>query len=494
VRCRVARSLAVAPYLASLALSLACAGVQPHSEPKREVILRSEADDERVGGQTALQVGGAMGFIEDPDLNAYVDAVGQRLARYAPRGGFRYQFKIVDQDVPNAFALPGGYIYVSRGLLIMANSEDDLAGVLGHEIIHVAARHAAARQSMVEGMPGIMQALVGGAIAGYGRDQEREADRLGQGLAGLAGYDPQGLANFLTSLEFQERLALGGSRLPRFFDSHPATSERTASASSRARMVAWERKPEIVAGRAGYLEKIEGLVVGTGASEGVFQGDRFLHPDLGFMLRFPPDWDTQNSREAVGAISPLRDAIISLAHDSMGDDPRRAASAFIEQARGQGLRIVSGQPVKLGGLAAFRAEGYALASGASLPVEITWIAFRGSVYRIVGVASPRAGKDRYAGDFRSVVRSFRPITAEARRSIREDRLRIARARGGETLDELSIRTGNTWNVQETAVMNGIYANARLKSGQLVKVAVPEKYAARTDSGPGPALAGRQALN
>jgi len=477
-------------WLALAAALLACAAPAPRAEPKREVILRSEADDERVGGQTALQVGGAMGFVEDPALNAYVDAIGQRLARYAPRGSFQYQFKIVDQDVPNAFALPGGYIYVSRGLLVMANSEDDLAGVLGHEIIHVAARHAAARQSMVEGMPGIVQALAGGAIAGYGRDQEREADRLGQGLAGLAGYDPQGLVHFLTSLEFQERLALGGSRLPRFFDSHPATSERIASASSRARMVAWERKPEIADGRAGYLERVEGLVVGTSASEGVFQGERFLHPDLGFTLRFPPDWLTQNTREAVGAISPQRDAMISLAHDSKGDDPQRAAAVFLEEARGQGLRVATQQPVKLGGLTAFRAEANVLASGVSLPVEITWISYRGSVYRIMGVASPRAGRNRYTGDFRSVVRSFRPLTPELRKSIREDRLRIARARGGETLSELSSRTGNTWNVQETAVMNGIYANARLQPGQLVKVALPEDYQALMGAAPERALAVR----
>jgi len=472
-----ARRLRAAALLLLSACALACGGGgTTQAAPRREVILRTEADDERVGEQTAMQVGGAMGFVEDAALGAYVDAVGKRLARYAPRGGFQYQFKIVDQDVPNAFALPGGYIYVSRGLLIMANSEDDLAGVLGHEIVHVAARHAAARQGVIQGMPGIVQALAGGTIAEYGRDQEREADRLGQGLAGLAGYDPQGLANFLTSLEFQERLQLGGSRLPRFFDSHPATAERTASASSRARMVAWQREPGIANGPAGYLEKIEGLVVGTGASEGVFQGSRFLHPELDFTLRFPPDWDTQNTREAVGAISPQRDAMISLAHEAMGQDPRRAASDFLARAREQGLRVDRTQPVVLAGMNAFRAEGHALASGAALPVELTWIAHRGAIYRITGVSSPRAGT-RYSGAFRSVVRSFRPLSAEARQSIRESRLRIVPARAGETLPELSERTGNLWNVQETAVMNGLYANAILASGQRVKVALPERYGA-----------------
>ncbi|HEY5656800.1 MAG TPA: M48 family metalloprotease [Myxococcota bacterium] len=465
----------IAALLLLALAAAACGGSQARPPQRREVILSTEAHDERVGEQTSMQVGGAMGFVEDPALAAYVEAIGKRVARYAPRGGFQYQFKIVDQDVPNAFALPGGYIYVSRGLLIMANSEDELAGVLGHEIIHVASRHAAARQSMIEGMPGVVQFLAGGAIAEYGREQERESDRLGQGLAGLAGYDPQGLAGFLTSLEFQERLRLGGSRLPGYFDSHPATSERTASASSRARMVAWQRQPEIAPGRAGYLARIDGLVVGTSASEGVFQDNRFLHPELGFTLRFPPDWDAQNTRQAVGAVSPQRDAMVSLELEARGDDPQRAASNFLEKVRAQGLRVDKMQPVKLGGLAGFRAEGRVSASGVSLPVHLTWIAHRGAIYRITGVASPRAGS-RYDATFLNVARSFRLLPPEARQSIREQRLRIATARSDETLVQLSERTGNLWNVQETAVMNGLFANARLESGQLVKVALPERYA------------------
>lgn len=476
--------LGCAVLLLPVLLALACGGSQKGSPQGREVILSTEAHDERVGEQTAMQVGGAMGFVEDPALTAYVAAVGKRVARYAPRGGFQYQFKIVDQDVPNAFALPGGYIYVSRGLLIMSNSEDELAGVLAHEVIHVAARHAAARQSVIQGMPGFAQFLAGGYIAEYGRDQERESDRLGQGLAGLAGYDPQGLADFLTGLEFQERLRLGGSRLPGYLDSHPATSERTASASSRARMVAWQRVPEIAPGRAGYLERIDGLVVGTGASEGVFQDNRFLHPELGFTLRFPPDWDTQNTRQAVGAISPRRDAVVSLEHEAMGDDPQRAASGFLEKVRAQGLRVEKLQPVKLGGLRAFRAQGRASGSGGSLQVQLTWVAHRGSIYRITGIASPRAGS-RYDATFFSVARSFRPLPPEARQSIREQRLRIARARSGETLPQLSQRTGNVWNVQETAVMNGLFANARLESGQLVKVALPERYGQGSSPGASP---------
>jgi predicted Zn-dependent protease len=447
-----------------------CGGGAPRDRPP-EVILRTEHDDVRVGEEAAEQVGGSMGLIEDPELAGYVNAIGQRLAHYAPRGGFRYSFQIVDQEAPNAFALPGGFIYVSRGLLILSNSEQELAGVIGHEIIHVAARHAAARQSVMRGLPGPLQFMAMGYIAGFGRDQEREADRLGQGLAGLAGYDPHGLASFLQQLNSEERLQLGMSRLPGWLDSHPATAERVASASSRADMVAWQPKPGIAANRAEYLARIDGLIVGTAASEGAFQGDRFIHPDMRFTIRFPPGWTTLNTRQAVGAVAPKSDAMISLEHQGRGDDPAAAAQQFLSAPSQRGIGIDKKQPVKLGGLAAYRAEGGVSSRGGPIHVQFTWVAYRGSIFRITGFAQGR----RYEGSLRSVPRTFRPLPPDWNESIQERRLRVVSARSGESLQQLSARASNTWNLQQTAVMNGIFADARLEAGQLVKVAVAEQY-------------------
>ena len=446
-----------------------CSGDGKRPPVRRQAVLYTEANDQRAGEQASLQVGGQMGFVDDPELQAYVDAVGQRLAHFAPRGRFPYQFQIVDQDAPNAFALPGGYIYVSRGLLILTNSEAELAGVLGHEIIHVAARHAASRQALIRGMSGPMKLLAGGSVAGFGRDQEREADRLGQGLAGLAGYDPEGLAVFLRSMEFEERLALGGSRHPRFYDSHPATSERVATAAGRARNVAWTAKAEIAGSRADYLRRIEGLVVGTSASEGVFQGEHFLHPELGFGLRFPRGWATQNTRQAVGAVSLRRDAAIFLEHQAQGISVQRAAQGFLASDAGQGLRVGAVQPIRIGALAGARVEG----SASGLSIVITWIAYDGSVYRITGVSRPPL--KRYEGSFRAVARSFRPLPPDAQLGLTERRLRIATARAGESLPALSQRSRNTWNIQETAVMNEFFADVRFRGGELVKVAVEEDY-------------------
>jgi predicted Zn-dependent protease len=447
------------------------------TRPQREVILTSEAVDERVGREAAVDVTQSLGLVDAPALAAYVNEVGGRIARHAPHGRFQYHFAVVDQDAPNAFALPGGYIYVSRGLLVLTNSEDELANVIGHEIVHVAARHAAARQAMIRGLPGPFQFFAQGHIAGYSRNQEREADRLGQGLAGVAGFDPGGMADFLKDLEFSERLRLGMSRLPSFYDTHPATSERVASAAGRARMVSWQRGPGIAESQADYLRRLEGLVVGLSAAEGVFRGERFVHPDLDFGLRFPDGWTTMNTHTAVGAVSPARNAQIVLEGQGRGSDPEQAASQYLGQSENQKFKISAIQPLEIGSYPAYRVEGKAATPSGGLPVAITWIARNDMIFRLTCLSAP-GSFDKYAGICGAVARSFRPLPPQLRNSVRETRLHIVEARAGESLKQLSERSRNEWDLQKTAVTNDVFANEPLGAGRLVKVAVSEPYRPR----------------
>ncbi len=362
---------------------------------------------------------------------------------------------------------------MSRGLLTLANSEDELANVIGHEIIHVAARHAAARQALQRALPGgPFQFHSMGELAAYGRDQEREADRLGQGLSALAGYSPEGMVTFMRDLEYMERLQLGMSRLPSFFDTHPVTSERVATAAARARVIRWERVEPIAGDRNGYLRRVEGLIIGDSAKAGVIQGSRFYHPDLGFTMRFPDGWQVINTPEAVGAISPRRDAQVFLEHQGLGRDPRLSGQEYIAEVESKGFRLKEFTEVKVGGFDAFRAEGTALLGGGrSLRISLTWVAMNSSIYRITGAAI----SDRYMPAFISVARSFREITPAQRASVHENHLKIVVAHEGETLAQLSKRTGNDWNVQQTAIMNDIFANAKLRAGQHVKVSIPVPY-------------------
>jgi len=473
VRCTL-HSVAGSMVLASALFALACGGSPPTRERPREVILRSEDVDRKVGKETAQDVKAQLGLIEDSELTAYVAKVGARLARHAPRRNFEYSFQIVDQEAPNAFALPGGYIFVSRGLLTLANSEDELANVLGHEIVHVAARHAAARQEIGRSLPAKLDWLQGGYLASYGRDQEREADRLGQGLAAVAGYDPGGLVAFLRELEHTERLELGSSRLPGFWDTHPSTNSRVAEAGTRANMTAWTRRPPIAAAHADFLRQMEGLAIGARASEGVFLKDRFMHADLGLFIHFPPGWKTVNTHRAVGAISPKRDAQIFLEIQGPGDDVESAAGDYIAEIADFGFRVESAKPLRIGSHEAFRVEGQFVGAGGQLEAQLTWLNREGSIYRFTAVA-PAGVFRRYTGSFLNVPRSLRDLEAHERAKIREMRLRIVVARPGESLTELNERTANRWDIQQTAVMNDLYADHVLDPGQLVKIAVTEDY-------------------
>ena len=470
-------AIACAALAGVVASAVACSGPAKRPAPKRpaEVVLRSEADDRRAGEDAAKEVEAELGLVEDPDLLAYVNRIGERLQRFAPPRDFEYRFHIVDQEAPNAFALPGGQIYVSRGLLLLANTEDELANVIAHEIVHAALRHASARQSVVESIPGLFRFSAAGMIASYSRNQEREADREGQLLAGRAGYDPGGMATFLKGLDYTERLRFGASRLPGFFDTHPTTGERTAEATARARAITWQTRAPIVGDAGGYLARIDGLAVGTRASEGVFQKDRFLHSELDIALRFPEGWETHNTRRAVGAVSPKRDAQVFLEVQGKGEDPIAAAEQYLASDEAVGLGLdAPPQPIRLGAIEAARGIGGAQTPGGPVRAHITWIAYQGMVYRLIGLTvSPSSA--RYAGVFRSVARGFRPLTPRERESIRETRLRVVEARAGESLREISDRTGNRWNVQETAVMNDLFADAPLRAAQLVKIAVSERY-------------------
>ncbi len=480
------------PVLALLAL--ACATVVNPVTGKREWSTMSPAQEEALGARTAQQVEEQMGLVDDPELVAYVDAIGQRMARRSPRQDVTYKFNVADMPEPNAFALPGGWIYVSRGLLVIANSEAELANVIGHEIGHVAARHADQRQTRATGV-GILTALgavVAGALGGgeaaqtvgqlgqvagagyiasYGRDQERQSDEVGQKLAAESGWDPAGMPAFLATLERVSVLRTGQTRRPSFMDSHPVTAERVRDTDARARELPRAAPAPIARNRAEFLARIEGIVVGTDPAEGVFQGQRFLHPDLDFVVDFPRGWQVQNGKSAVAAGSPEGDAVLVLQLQGPSGDPRRAAADFAQQS---GIQLAEGQSGSVGGWPAYRSTSVARTRQGSVALDLTWIAHPAATFRLMGqTGASRA--EAYERVFLETARSFRGLTRSERRSIRERRLRVVTARRGESLAALSRRTGNVWSVDETAVANGLDTSARLGRGDRIKIAVEVSY-------------------
>jgi predicted Zn-dependent protease len=461
---------------------------------RQEVVMMSPEREAATGKQAAAQVEREMGLVRDPKLVAYVEQIGARMAELSPRQDTGYRFAIADMPEPNAFALPGGYVYVSRGLLALANTEDELAGVIGHEIGHVAARHSAQRETRAMGV-GILSVLgtiaagvlgggtaaqmasqlgqVAGAgfIASYSRDQERQADTIGQELAAAGGWDPDGLADFLVTLDREGRVQTGRQRNPSFLDSHPQPGERAVVARQRAPELPRGAAPRIARGRDAYLARIDGILVGPDPDQGVFEKQRFLHPGLGFAIDFPERWQTQNSTQAVGALAPDRDAMLLLELQGGSSSPRQAAQQW---AQAQRVRVVQSGATEIGGFDAFRVLAEAQSQQGQVAVDATWVAHPKGMFRITGLAPPQRYRG-WAPALQQSTKSFRGISASERELARPTRLRIATARAGESLAELGRRHGNRWSAAETAVANGMEpgGDAALRAGQKIKIAVRE---------------------
>jgi predicted Zn-dependent protease len=467
------------------------------SAPVGQAILGPRQARAGAEAAKALQEQGML--LPEGEVSGYVREVGERLVRAAPASSGPFEFHVLDMEEPNAFALPGGYVYVSRGLLVLLNSEDELAGVVGHEIGHVVARHHVKQAlsdapllpvRLATGISGALLSTVspalGGLVAGtgqvtsalfhapYSREQETEADEIGQRLAAASGWDPLGITHAMDALGAEERLHGGDPQRRSFFASHPASAERSEHTRRRASGLPRGATAPLAADRAAFLARLEGLAVGPGARHGVFEDSSFLHPELAFALRLPgpPDWKRFNTPGAVAAVRERPMAVILLQPVAGGGDPLAAAREHAPQ----GARFESA-PVatRVNGLAAARARAVLRSEGGPLRAEFWWIALDEQVYRITAACDP-AHFDELAASFAKSAESFHRLTSAERSQIREDRLRSARARPGETLASLLARSGSRWTPEEAGVANALVPDAALAAGQLVKITLPEAWA------------------
>ena len=468
---------------------LACA-VNPVTG-QSEVSLLSPAQELELGRQGAAEVEASIGLVRDPVVVSYVEALGERLARHSPRRDVAYHFAVADMAEPNAFALPGGFVYVSRGLIAISNSEAELAGVIGHEIGHVAARHAAQRETRRVGAQGgaVLGALLGGVLGGasgarlgassaqvagagwiasYGRDQERQADEVGQRMAAAAGYDPAGITLFLSTLARDSELKRGGPSRAGFLDSHPLTEERVAATRARAASIAVQEAPAIAPDREAFLRRIQGIAIGPDPRAGVVDGRRFLHTGLDLALTFPQGWLIENGADAVVARSPqgaLPRGLFALEIQPGSLDPAAAAARFEQET---GLAVVQAGKTPVAGSPGYRL--LAQSSDGRTAFDVRFVAHGSRMLRFTGVSAV-ADHAALEVPYASTADSLRRLDDREHRLLVPLKLGVARARPGETLSALSERAGNQWGVSETAVANGIPEVTRFQGGELVKVAV-----------------------
>jgi predicted Zn-dependent protease len=465
--------------LAALAGGCASAGVSPEAE-------------RTLGREEAEEVERTVGLIRDEALVGYVRSIGSRLVRVVQGADADWHFHVADDAQANAFALPGGWIYVTSGLLALLNSEEELAGILGHEMAHVLDRHAVRRVSaaapfaLLFGVPakilGTVSPTLGGIVAGtgrlasgvvlapYSREQERDADQRGIVLTARAGWDPAGLARALRTLERAEALAGRDPGRPRFLATHPTTPERVGNLEAAAGSVVRTPGAAVAPSRAGFLARLDGLLVGDNPANGLFLGSLFLHPDLDIALEMPARWKTVNRPDVAGAAAPEGDAAIVLHVVGRGDDPVAGAkSDGLDESHLERLR-----PVQISSLRAVRLVADTRDADR---VVLTWIAHRQHIFRVTGMTATRDWPRR-GPVLERAASTFRPLVPPDRDRIRETRLRIRTARGGETVRQVLAREGGSWDAARTAVANGTTEDARLEAGWPVKVPMDQRYDGR----------------
>jgi predicted Zn-dependent protease len=461
--------------------------------------LATPTGETRLGAEAAAEVEQHLGLVRTPALETYVVAIGERLSRGAGvRGGLTYRFAVVDMPEPNAFALPGGYVYVSRGLLALLNSEDELASVIAHEIGHISARHhlrhsllaaplipvrvAAGIGGLATGIVSPMLGQVVGALgsapgaitlATHSRGQENEADEIGQKLVAEAGWDPRAIASVMDALTREDELGGRDPARSTFLDTHPTTPARAKRTLDRAAALPIARSAPIAPDRRHFYQRLDGLLYGRPATDGVVVDAEFLHPDLAVRVAFPAGWRIENGSDAVIAAPKEDDALALFSIAARGDDPAAVAKQVIRNAS---LALEGPlETTTIGGLAAARVTAKSRARGATFLNRVAWVAHGGYVYQVAGTSLEKDWP-RYREPFEAFVASFRPLTPRDRERIRETRVRIVDAQPGETLAKLIARSGSAWSVERAAAANAVpSAEASLGSGDPVKVVRWETY-------------------
>lgn len=452
------------------------------------VLGASPEREQQIGREQAEEVERKQGLVRDSALVGYVREVAERLAGAAAHPNLTWQFHVADEPEPNAFALPGGWVYVTRGLLGLVNHEDELAGVIGHEIAHVVEGHAARRESaatpfaVLFGVPaaildrvspalagvlgGVGQLATGAVVAPYSREQELEADRVGIALAARAGWDPHALGTFLQALEREDALDHGGERRPSFFSMHPPTPERVKKIETHAGSLPRAEVSPIAVSRAALLARLDGLLVGNNPAYGVFLDSLLLHPGADLMMQMPPSWKPRATAEAAGAMAGDGAAVVLFQRSAEGDDPVAGA-----RASGLSERLMSRlERGRIGDLPAARL--LAETRDGDL-LDLTWIAHRGRVFRLAGICEG-SRRERYQPVLGRVASSIRPLRPADQEHLLETRLRVRPARSGETVAEVLARNSSTWSPAGAAVANGVAVATRLEAGWPVKVAIRER--------------------
>jgi predicted Zn-dependent protease len=451
-------------------------------------VMMSEAQEIEVGRKNHPQIIKEFGKYENDALQAYVQSVGARLAEKSHRSNLTYRFTVLDSPVVNAFALPGGYIYITRGLMSYLNSEAELAAVLGHEIGHVTARHGVRQQSAGQAaqlgyaigallLPSLrskegQQAfnMLGGALlSGYGRDHELESDRLGAQYLAKTGYDPQAMIEVIGVLKDQEIFAQEQAKKlgqkPRgyhgLFASHPDNDTRLQQVVGEAEQLRVSGQNKI--GRQAYLQQIDGMVFGDSEAQGIRSGRHFYHGPMGFALDFPERWQIQNKPTKLVAVAPGGGAFLEVRVDDIN---RKVSPEEFMRTRLKIDRLYEGKKLRNHGLTGY--TGVAKTQDGR-PVRISVVYFRDQAFMFFGAVKDPKSFRQHDDAFIAAASSLRTLSRSEQHLAKAKRIKIVQVGSRDSYANWSRKSQiSNSPLQQLRLLNDDYPSGELERGQDAK--------------------------
>ena len=460
---------------------------------KQDLVLLSEQDEIALGRQTSTEVLKEYSVYDDnPALQKYVQEVGSKLAANSHRNNLVYRFTVLDSKEVNAFALPGGYIYITRGLLAYLKSEAELAAVLGHEIGHVTARHAVRQYSATQlanigislgavFIPGMNQAtnqlaqMFGTALLrGYGREHELEADRLGAEYLARSNYNPNAMLDVIRVLKNQEsfetELARAEGREPNIyhglFATHPDNDERLQEVIQTAQTLTAQGTINYV-GYEEYMSLMDGLVYGDSPHEGILRGRNFYHGELGFAMSFPKNWNVRNQPDRILVAAPGGEALIQINAEDI--NKKISPRDFMIQRLGLN-NLTNEAAIKINGLDGHTGISVINTSVGQRPVRFTVIYLDQRAYIIAGMTENPNELSKYDAEIVETARSFHALTENEKVLARPLRLKIVQAQADTRFSVLAAQSPiETYAESKLRLLNAKYPDGEPQAGELLKI-------------------------
>ena len=457
---------------------------------KSQIMLISEQQEIELGEREDANTVAQFGLYDSPKLQNYVQEIGLSLAGVSERPNLPWSIKVLDDPVVNAMALPGGYVYLTRGILAHLNSEAELATVLGHEIGHVTARHSANQMSKAQ-LAGIglgIGMMVDPGVAGlsdiaqmgtqvlflkFSRDDERQADELGVRYLVKDGYDPRESPQVFEMLRRVSAQSQQGS-VPGWMSTHPDPENRSTRMRQLISSSGSDFSDSRIARRT-YLQSIDGLVFGKDPREGFFEGTKFIHPELAFQLDFPDRWGTRNTKEMVAAVSPDQDAVVYLILVA----ERRLEEAVNAFSRQNGVTVDSYQRGEFNGLSAVWAGFRASIGQTPVSGRVAFVKLDGKIFRLLGYTRQDLWS-RYNGTIDRSIQSFGRLRDRRYLSVQPQTIEIVELDRAMTLTEFNRLYPSSVELEEIALINNASPQTAFERGELIKRVIGGSSGPRQD--------------